>query len=121
MHEGPAMSNTHIAILTFDGFNELDSLIALALLNRAQQPGWRVTLCCPTPSVTSMNGALAIHRLRRRIGTDQRIEVARLELVRVARQHLEVADAVVARAGLERRRGTSARRASCSRRRCRRG
>ena len=50
------MSNTHIAILTFDGFNELDSLIALALLNRAQQPGWRVTLCCPTPSVTSMNG-----------------------------------------------------------------
>jgi transcriptional regulator GlxA family with amidase domain len=48
--------NTHIAILTFDGFNELDSLIALALLNRVKRPGWRVTLCCPTPSVTSMNG-----------------------------------------------------------------
>ncbi|HEY6353029.1 MAG TPA: DJ-1/PfpI family protein [Burkholderiaceae bacterium] len=48
--------NTHIAILTFDGFNELDSLIALGLLNRVKQPGWRVTLCCPTASVTSMNG-----------------------------------------------------------------
>ena len=48
--------NTHIAILTFDGFNELDSLIALGLLNRVRQTGWRVTLCCPTPSVTSMNG-----------------------------------------------------------------
>jgi len=50
------MSATHIAILTFDGFNELDSLIALSLLNRVKQPGWRVTLCCPAPSVTSMNG-----------------------------------------------------------------
>ena len=50
------MSATHIAILTFEGFNELDSLIALALLNRVKQPGWRVTLCCPAPSVTSMNG-----------------------------------------------------------------
>ena len=48
--------STHIAILTFDGFNELDSLIAFALLNRVKQPGWRVTLCCPTPTVTSMNG-----------------------------------------------------------------
>ena len=46
----------HIAILTFDGFNELDSLIALGLLNRIRQPDWRVSLCCPTPTVTSMNG-----------------------------------------------------------------
>lgn len=46
----------HIAILTFDGFNELDSLIALGVLNRIRKPGWRVTLCCPTPEVTSMNG-----------------------------------------------------------------
>jgi transcriptional regulator GlxA family with amidase domain len=46
----------HIAILTFDGFNELDSLIALSVLNRIKKPGWRVTLCCPTPEVTSMNG-----------------------------------------------------------------
>lgn len=46
----------HIAILTFEGFNELDSLIALGILNRIKKPGWRVTLSCPTPSVTSMNG-----------------------------------------------------------------
>lgn len=46
----------HIAILTFDGFNELDSLIALGVLNRIKKPGWRVTLSCPAPSVTSMNG-----------------------------------------------------------------
>ncbi|MES2717612.1 MAG: DJ-1/PfpI family protein [Pseudomonadota bacterium] len=48
----------HIAILTFDGFNELDSLIALGVLNRVKAPGWRVTLCCPTPTVTSMNGVV---------------------------------------------------------------
>lgn len=46
----------HIAILTFEGFNELDSFIALGVLNRIRKPGWRVTLCCPTPEVTSMHG-----------------------------------------------------------------
>jgi transcriptional regulator GlxA family with amidase domain len=46
----------HVAILTFQGFNELDSLIALGVLNRVKQSGWRVTLCCPEPQVTSMNG-----------------------------------------------------------------
>jgi len=48
----------HIAILTFDGFNELDSLIALGVLNRVKRPGWQVTLACPTPTVTSMNGVV---------------------------------------------------------------
>jgi len=46
----------HIAILTFDGFNELDSLIALGVLNRVKQPGWRVTIASPTPRLRSMNG-----------------------------------------------------------------
>jgi transcriptional regulator GlxA family with amidase domain len=46
----------HIAILTFEGFNELDSLIALGVLNRIRKPGWRVSLCCPAAEVTSMNG-----------------------------------------------------------------
>ena len=46
----------HIAILTFDGFNELDSFIALGILNRVKRPGWRVALACPTPTVTSMKG-----------------------------------------------------------------
>jgi transcriptional regulator GlxA family with amidase domain len=46
----------HIAILTFDGFNELDSLVALGVLNRVKKPGWRVTLASPSATVTSMNG-----------------------------------------------------------------
>lgn len=46
----------HIAILTFQGFNELDSFIALGILNRIKKPDWRVTLACPSPTVTSMNG-----------------------------------------------------------------
>ncbi|HLL11722.1 MAG TPA: DJ-1/PfpI family protein [Rubrivivax sp.] len=48
----------HVAILTFQGFNELDSLVALGVLNRIKKPGWRVTLCCPEPMVTSMNGVV---------------------------------------------------------------
>lgn len=48
----------HIAILTFDGFNELDSLVALNLLSRVKRPNWRVSLCCPEPAVTSMNGVI---------------------------------------------------------------
>lgn len=48
----------HIAILTFDGFNELDSLIALGILNRIKRPGWRVSLACPSPTVRSMNGVV---------------------------------------------------------------
>ncbi|EJZ57957.1 DJ-1/PfpI family protein [Pseudomonas fluorescens] len=46
----------HIAILTFEGFNELDSLIAFSILNRVQQPGWRVSVASPTDKVRSMNG-----------------------------------------------------------------
>lgn len=46
----------HVCILTFEGFNELDSLVALGILQRVSQPGWRVSLACPTPQVTSMNG-----------------------------------------------------------------
>lgn len=45
-----------ITILTFDGFNELDSLIALGILNRIRKPDWQVSLACPSPWVTSMNG-----------------------------------------------------------------
>jgi transcriptional regulator GlxA family with amidase domain len=48
----------HTAILTFDAFNELDSLIALGILNRVKRPGWRVTLSSPTQTVTSMNGVV---------------------------------------------------------------
>ena len=37
----------HIAILTFEGYNELDSLIALGVLNRVKTDGWRVTIAAP--------------------------------------------------------------------------
>jgi len=46
----------HIAILTFEGFNELDSLIALGILNRVKKPDWRVSIASPTARVRSMNG-----------------------------------------------------------------
>ena len=52
----------HVAILTFDGFNELDSFIALGILNRVKTLGWRVTLACPTAAVTSMNG-VTVHAM----------------------------------------------------------
>ena len=48
----------HIAILTFEGYNELDSLIALGILNRVDRPDWRVSIAGPTPTVRSMNGVV---------------------------------------------------------------
>ena len=30
-----------VAVLTFDGYNELDSFIAAAILNRLKTKGWR--------------------------------------------------------------------------------
>jgi transcriptional regulator GlxA family with amidase domain len=48
----------HIAILTFEGFNELDSLIALGILNRIKRPSWRVSIACPSARVRSMNGVV---------------------------------------------------------------
>ena len=45
-----------IAILTFDGFNELDTFIALGLLNRLGAQGWKAEVTSPSAQVTSMNG-----------------------------------------------------------------
>jgi transcriptional regulator GlxA family with amidase domain len=45
-----------VAILTFDGFNELDSFVALGLINRLKPQGWSAELACPALQVTSMNG-----------------------------------------------------------------
>lgn len=50
----------HIAILTFDAFNEIDSFVAFHLLNRVKRPDWRVSIAAPTAAVQSMNG-LMIH------------------------------------------------------------
>jgi len=48
----------HIAILTFEGYNELDSLIALGVLNRVRKSDWRVSIASPSPRVRSMNGVV---------------------------------------------------------------
>jgi transcriptional regulator GlxA family with amidase domain len=45
-----------IAVLTFDGFNELDSFVAAAILNRMKARGWKAEIACPTETVTSLNG-----------------------------------------------------------------
>ena len=52
-----------IAILTFDGFNELDSFIASAILNQMKPKGWKAFITCPSKVVTSMNG-VTIHAER---------------------------------------------------------
>jgi transcriptional regulator GlxA family with amidase domain len=46
----------HIAILTFEGFNELDSLIALGILNRIKKPDWRVSIASNAARIRSLNG-----------------------------------------------------------------
>jgi transcriptional regulator GlxA family with amidase domain len=45
----------NVAILTFPGYNELDSLIALGVLSRA---GLTATIAGPAPRVRSMNGVV---------------------------------------------------------------
>ena len=45
-----------VAIVTFDRFNELDSLIALHLLGRVREHGIAAEIASATETVTSMNG-----------------------------------------------------------------
>ena len=45
-----------VALLTFDGFNELDSFIPLGLLNRLTAQGWTAEITSLSSHVTSMNG-----------------------------------------------------------------
>lgn len=52
-----------IAILTFDGFNELDSFIAAGILNRMKPNGWHAYITSPAAAVTSMNG-VTVHAER---------------------------------------------------------
>lgn len=47
-----------IAIVTFDGFNEIDSFVALNILNRVKLPEWKAQIVCPETTVTSMNGVI---------------------------------------------------------------
>ncbi|WP_405786794.1 DJ-1/PfpI family protein [Streptomyces sp. NBC_00029] len=45
-----------VAVVTFDGFNELDSFIASALINRCRKDGLEAFITTPVPVITSMNG-----------------------------------------------------------------
>lgn len=52
----PVEAVVQIAVLTFEGFNELDSFVAAAILNRMKSRGWAAHITSPTEQVTSMNG-----------------------------------------------------------------
>lgn len=52
-----------IAVLTFDGFNELDSFVAASILNRLRPKGFRAFITSPSKVVTSMNG-VSVHAER---------------------------------------------------------
>ncbi|MEM1335869.1 MAG: DJ-1/PfpI family protein [Actinomycetota bacterium] len=45
-----------VAIVTLDGFNELDTFVAMTILGRVQRPDWSVAIASPASTVTSMNG-----------------------------------------------------------------
>ena len=47
-----------IAVLTFDGFNEIDSFVASHMINRVKQPAMRALIVSPSERVTSMNGVV---------------------------------------------------------------
>jgi len=47
-----------IAIVTFDGFNEIDSILAAHILNRVESPGWKAEITASTETVISMNGVV---------------------------------------------------------------
>lgn len=47
-----------VAIVTFDGFNELDSFVAAAIINRLRAHGWAAHITAPTETVTSLNGVV---------------------------------------------------------------
>jgi transcriptional regulator GlxA family with amidase domain len=45
-----------IAVVTFDGFNEIDSFVAAHILNRVERAGWKAEITAPAEFVTSLNG-----------------------------------------------------------------
>jgi transcriptional regulator GlxA family with amidase domain len=45
-----------IAVITCDGFNEIDSFVSSYILNRVAAPGWKAEITCPTAEVVSRNG-----------------------------------------------------------------
>ena len=57
-----------IAILTFEGFNEIDSFVSHHILNRVDVSDWKVAITCPSETVRSTNGV--------RISAQQPLEFA---------------------------------------------
>ncbi len=57
-----------VSILTFDGFNEIDSFLALNIINRMVSKGIEAEIASPTSSVVSMNGV--------RIDSQRKLEFA---------------------------------------------
>jgi transcriptional regulator GlxA family with amidase domain len=45
-----------VAVVTFDGFNEIDSFVASMMINRCRRSGLSAYITTPTPQITSMNG-----------------------------------------------------------------
>lgn len=80
-----------IAILTFDGFNEIDSFVAMRMLFRVHRPDWTVAITCPTPMVTSAGGV--------RVERQQPLDFARDADVVIVGSGMRTND-VVADAGL---------------------
>ena len=73
-----------IAVLTFDGFNEVDSFVAAYMINRVARPGWKAEITCPEPVVESVRlgaytirvwrhteGLFDLRRIGRQVGTLQ--------------------------------------------------
>ncbi|HEX2828271.1 MAG TPA: DJ-1/PfpI family protein [Burkholderiales bacterium] len=46
----------NIAILTFEGFNEIDSFVSHHILTRVDLADWNVAIACPSETVTSTGG-----------------------------------------------------------------
>ena len=51
-----------IAVLTFDGFNEIDSFVISTMLNFVKRDGWKAEITSPAPVVTSMNGVRVVRQ-----------------------------------------------------------
>jgi len=47
-----------IAVMTFDGFNEIDSFVASHILNRVPDAGWKAEITSPSETVESRNGVV---------------------------------------------------------------
>lgn len=45
-----------IAVVTLDGFNEIDSFVASYMLGRVNRSDWKVGIASPSSHVTSMSG-----------------------------------------------------------------